>query len=72
MPSHLSALLFERFLFFLGAHLTKMIVSDDATAHLSALLLELVSLGEHLLILLLVTNYLLLGHYNHIITTIVD
>ena len=49
-----------------------MIVSDDATAHLSALLLELVSLGEHLLILLLVTNYLLLGHYNHIITTIVD
>ena len=49
-----------------------MIVSDDATAHLSALLLELVSFGEHLLILLLVTNYLLLGHYNHIITTIVD
>ena len=69
MPSHLSALLFS---LFLGAHLTKMIVSDDATAHLSALLLELVSLGEHLLILLLVTNYLLLGHYNHIIRTIVD
>ena len=53
-----------------------LIVSGDSTSYLSALLLELVSLSEHLLILLLVTNYLLLEDYSHyihiIIKTIVD